>query len=154
AHAAVDEAKDRAGRRFTTPLIRRRLAAAQAAERALLDELGFSSYSAYLLGRASGRANDVEADRRLAAAKAALADAEAVWAEIEGQSDWGWPGTDSEEEALWTQARALIGPIPVGEAQDSGALEELLRSYRTPAPDWRPAAIAVVKALNEAGVEA
>ena len=153
AHAAVDEAKDRANRRFATALVRRRLAAAVAAEQAILDELGFSSYSAYLLGRASGQSHDTEADRRLTAAKAALADAEAVWAEIEGQDDWSWPGTSDEESALRTQVRALVGPVPVEQAVDSEALERLLRDYRTPAPDWRPAAYAVIKALAEAGAD-
>ncbi|MDQ1395743.1 MAG: hypothetical protein QOG64_1002, partial [Acidimicrobiaceae bacterium] len=104
AHSGVDEAEDRAGRRFGGGMARRRLEAARAVEQDLLAELGLRSYADYMMMRAGGAGSDPDAERRLATAKAALADAEAVWQEIEGQSEPDWPGRHAEEEALRTQA--------------------------------------------------
>ena len=120
AHAAVDEAEDQASRRFGGMLAKRRLANAREAEAAILKELGFSSYAEFLMGQAGGAGADPDADRRLAEAKAALADADAVWDEIQGHTDFAWPGTDAEEDGLRTQAATLLGPVVAETAGDTG----------------------------------
>lgn len=156
AHTAVDEAEERARKRMAGPIAARRLAAARAQEEEILAQLGLPSYAAYLLLRASSGNVDADGERRLAVARAALTDAEAMWAEVNGENG----GEDDEavrdrERDLRAQAVDVLGPdaaIVVSEVT-LDRLEVLLREQRMPAPDWRPAAEGLVEALLDAGVD-
>jgi hypothetical protein len=80
-HTEVTTAQARVDRPFPGSAARRRLAEAEAAEEKFLQELGFSSYSAYLLD-AVVRPVDPESLRRLSNAERAVAEAEAAWQNV------------------------------------------------------------------------
>ena len=150
AHADVDEAEERAHRKLSGPIAARRLTAARAAEEEILQKLNLPSFAAYLLLRASAGNVDPDGERHLTAARAALADAEAMWAEVNGSGE----GVDAdshrdEERELRAEAVTVLGPeaaIIVSEVSLE-RLESVLREQHTPAPDWKPAAAALVEAL-------
>ena len=114
AHAAVIQAEQRLERRSVgAAAFRRRLDAAIAIEQGVLERLGFSSYTGYLLQRTPGLAAPDDA-QRLSRARATLADAEAVWEEIHAfAGERARPDTvDVERAALLEQAVALLGFDP------------------------------------------
>jgi hypothetical protein len=147
AHAAVVDAGEKIdGKRMAGPLSRRRLEAAQAAEEALLRRLDLASYQAFLLRTAPGLTRPIE-NEHLARARAALADAEAVWEELHA------PGPDekvarallAESDRLRAEAVALLGADP---GRD---VEGALRALRRPAEDPRAAREALRAALEAVG---
>jgi len=146
AHAAVVQATEKVeGIRRPRPLARRRLEAAQAAELALLEKLGLSSYHAFLLRAAPGMSLPVKQER-LERANAALADAEAVWEELHA------PAADdrlaqelaAETNRIRTAAVDLIGDDPGADVDGA------LRALRRPA-DSEPARLELLAALEAVG---
>lgn len=85
-HTEVTIAQARVDRPFPGPSARRRLAEAEAAEAKFLQELGFSSYSAYLLDTVV-RPADPEPLRRLSTAERAVAEAEVAWQSVAPVAD-------------------------------------------------------------------
>lgn len=81
AHQALLDARDEPERRVRRGAVARRIAEAEAAERAALDKLGFATWTDYLMGHRGGT-RDPEAPRRLEQARielaAAIAEAEAL----------------------------------------------------------------------------
>jgi hypothetical protein len=144
-HAEVLDAEDKADRRLASPIARKRQKDAQESERRLLAELGFSSYSDYLLSTAT-LVVDPAAPRRLIDTRRRLDDAEAVWDEVTGGSIRAQRERVEERQvALLVQARDLLG----GRLPD-GDVAVALRELRT-APD-APDDLALVAALRDVGI--
>ena len=132
AHAAVDEAEDKATKRFASVLSKRRLEAARATELELLEQLGIPSYATFVLQQATGAIVDPRLSHRLAAARAALADAEAVAAAVEARAgDPAAAALKAEETALRHEAAAVLGRDAALAVADIGLerLETLLRNH-------------------------
>lgn len=123
AHRDVLEAEQRAmkkGRRAN----RRRLDAAHAAEQAALAALGVGTYGEYLQGGLPG-SEESGAEDRIGAARAALADAEAVWEELHGgQASPDWTAAKESHVAVRREAHELLGV-----AVEDDQLEERLRNH-------------------------
>ena len=146
AHAAVVEAEEKLeGGRRPKPLARRRLEAARAAERQLLERLGLPSYHAYLFRVAPGLSMPIK-EERLARANAALADAEAVWEELHAPA-----ADDHHAQELAAEANRLRGVAVTLLGADPGAdVEGALRALRR-AADPEPARLALRGALQAVG---
>lgn len=112
-HSEVQNAQARADRPFPGLAARRRLAEAEEAEAKFLQELGFSSYSAYLLD-AVVRPVDPEPLRRLSSAERAVAEAEAAWQELAPIAEALHARQSLVRRAglLREQAAALLGTDP------------------------------------------
>ena len=146
AHAAVVQATEKVeGIRRPRPLARRRLEAAQAAEQGLLEQLGLSSYHAFLLRAAPGMSLPVKQER-LERANAALADAEAVWEELHAPAadDRQAQELAAETNRIRTAAVDLIGDDPGADVDGA------LRALRRPA-DAEPARLQLLAALDAVG---
>lgn len=147
AHRKLLEAEQRANLR-SSRLNRRRLDAAQDAERQALIRLGVADYGDYLrrivpVVRAGG------ATRTLEAAREALADAEAVWEELHG----GVPPMSDDDlaamlAAIREEALELLGRDP-----GDDAIEEALRSQTESVVDVAWAREELGRALADVGVE-
>src|SRR4029079_227135 len=119
---------------MASPMARRRLEAAQAAEQQVLAAMGLPSYHAFLLRTEPGLSTPIE-DDRLKRAHAALMDAEAVWEELHA------PAPDDEHAQQFAaeanrrraDAVALLGGEPAGD------LDGALRALRRPTADSGPA---------------
>ena len=146
AHAAVVEAAEKLeGGRRPRPLAKRRLEAAQTAERHLLERLGLPSYHAYLLRAAPGLSMPVK-EERLARADAALADAEAVWEELHAPA-----ADDQRAQELAAEATRLRAAAVTLLGDDPGAdVEGALRALRC-AADAEPARLALGGVLEAVG---
>jgi hypothetical protein len=147
AHAAVVEAEEKVeGKRVASPMARRRLDAAEAAEQKVLERLGLPSYHAFLLRTAPALSSQVD-EERLERAYAALVDAEAVWEELHAPAADDHRAQDlaAEVNRLRDAAAALVGADPGGD------LEGALRALRQPPEDPEPARHALVAALEAVG---
>lgn len=130
-------------------LNRRRLDDAHKAEQIALQALGVSSYGDYLQrvapaleGGGAGGSED-----RLAKARAALADAEAVWEELHGgQASPEWTAAREAQAAVRATAFELLGR----EVADD-ELEDALRNHLEAMVDTSWAHEGLVNALREAG---
>jgi hypothetical protein len=148
AHAELIEAIDRADSRFGGARAQRRVEALRSAERAILDLLGFTSYSDYMMGYSLLHV-DPEKEAALDAAREELSDAEDAWHVLEAETDaeLARAGIVEERRLLLEQAEQLVGrPVP------TGTVIETLRSLRVAAP--APVALTdrLRQALDEAGV--
>ncbi|HEX7166754.1 MAG TPA: hypothetical protein VF230_07225 [Acidimicrobiales bacterium] len=147
AHREVLEAEQRVMRKGSR-LNKRRLEQAQESERAALQVLGVASYGEYLQQVApSVEIGDLPEDR-VAAARASLADAEAVWEELHG-------GQASPEytEAKAEEARVRAAALELLEEEvPDDRLEEALRAHLEAVVDTGWAAQALVDAMHGAGV--
>ncbi len=156
-HTEVTNAQARADRPFPGSAARRRLAEAEAAEAKFLADLGFSSYTAYLLDTVVNPA-DPEPLRRLSSAERAVAEAEVAWQNVAPVADELYVHQSLQRQATQLQERAaaLLGFDPgnaVAEhladwpescARLTEARADLQRVLRTAgiAPDVDPAATA------------
>ena len=112
-HTEVTNAQARVDRPFPGPAARRRLAEAEAAEARFLQELGFTSYSAYLLDTIVHPA-DPEPLRRLSNAERAVAEAEVAWQNVAPVADELYVRQSLQRQAIQLQERAaaLLGFDP------------------------------------------
>lgn len=139
AHRQVLEAEQKMMRKGSR-LHRRRLDQAYEAERAALAALDVGSYGEYLRRVAPADEVSSSSEDPAAAARAALADAEAVWEELHGGlASPEWTAAKAEEGEVRNQAHELLGrPVP-----DSG-LAAALRGHREDVVDvgWAEEALA------------
>jgi hypothetical protein len=103
AYRDVIEAEERASRRLSSPLARRRVKAANEVLQSVLDRIGAPSYSAYLLRAVEVQAGS-EAARQLERSRRELADA----------------------QARWDQLNETFGPLGL---EDEGALRSLVEEH-------------------------
>lgn len=143
AHRQVLEAEQKMMRKGSR-LHRRRLDQAYEAERAALAALDVGSYGEYL--RRVAPADEVSASSKdpAAAARAALADAEAVWEELHGGlASPEWTEAKAEECEVRSQAHELLGrPVPDPE------LAAALRGHREDVVDVEGAEEALAHAVG------
>jgi hypothetical protein len=117
AHADLLDALERAEGRFGGARAQRRVEAARAAEQAVLDELGFGSYSDYMMGYSLLHV-DPEKEAVLDAARVELAAAEDEWRLLEAETEAELARAERMERRrlLLDDARVLLGrPVPAGE---------------------------------------
>ena len=146
AHREVLEAEQRAMKKGSR-LNRRRLDAAHEAEQTALAALGVKSYGEYLQRIAPVLEGSDSNEDRLAAAQAALADAEAVWEELHGgQASPEWTAVKEQQAQIRTEALALLGR----DVEDH-ALEDELRGQLETVVDTEWAEQALANALRQAG---
>lgn len=148
AHAEVLEALERADSRFGGARAQRRVDTARAAERALLDQLGFGSYSDYMMGYSLLHV-DPEREAALDAARAELSAAEDAWRLLQAETEGELARAERMERRrlLVEEAAGHLGrPVPAG-----AAVAEL-RALRVPAD--LPAALVedLQRGLDAAGV--
>ncbi|HEX2850922.1 MAG TPA: hypothetical protein VHN98_10230 [Acidimicrobiales bacterium] len=109
AHAELLDAEQRAVRKGSR-INRRRLEQAEEAERAALHALGVSSYGDFLQDVVPVLEGGQVDDRRVSEARAALANAEAVWGQLHGGSvDPAWTAAREEVVAVRAEAADLLG---------------------------------------------
>lgn len=149
AHREVLEAEQRTMKKSSRSN-RKKLESAHAAEQAALTALGVTSYGEYLqrvapmITNGGGNRED-----RLASAKAALADAEAVWEELHGgQASPEWTEAKQHQAAIRQEAHELLG-VEVGDA----GLAAALRGHLETVVDTGWAEQALVTALHRAGTD-
>ena len=147
AHREVLEAEQRAMKKSSRSN-RKKLEAAHEVENAALAALGVTSYGEYLqhvapnLGTGGGNREE-----RLASAKAALADAEAVWEELHGgQASPEWTEAKRHQATIRQEALDLLGADV-----DDADIEAALRSHLETVVDTGWAEQALVDALRHAG---
>jgi chromosome segregation protein len=146
AHREVLEAEQRAMKKGSR-LNRRRLDAAHEAEQVALAALGVKTYGEYLQRIAPALEGGASTEDRIAAAKAAVADAEAVWEELHGgQASPEWTAAKERQAAVRIEAHALVG-----EDVDDADLEDRLRSHLETVVDTEWAEQALAKALADVG---
>lgn len=145
AHELVLRLGARARGKVASRMVARRLDAAQAVERGILQRIGVTSYDAFLL-RTSSILGDLDAADRVAQARRRLAEAEAAWELAQGQEPEPVRELRRERARLLTEAAELLGrAVPAAE------VEVALRSYRV-APDVHRLEAALAGALEAAGV--
>ncbi len=122
AHADLLEAMDKADSRFGGARAKRRVEELREAERSLLDDMGFTSYSDYMMGNSLLHV-DSEKEEALEAARRELASAEDLWGSLAAETDAELARAEVIEHRrrLLEQARALLRrPVP-----PAAAVEEL-----------------------------
>ncbi len=127
AHDEVLDAERRASGRMGRKAALKQLDEARELEQAILDRVGFPTWTSYVMG--SSLLNiDPMAEVRLETARAELAEAEAAWADLTGQleADPDYSGLLDRLEAVFLAAFDILG----GETE--GDLEGLLRSHLVP----------------------
>ncbi|MDQ3107675.1 MAG: hypothetical protein M3Q68_07720 [Actinomycetota bacterium] len=125
AHRDVLEAEQRVMQKGSR-INRRRLDSSHETEQRALGALGLTSYSQYLQQIASTLDDDASGADRLTLARAALADAEAVWNELHGgEASPEWTAAKEHEAIVRTEALALLE-----RKVDDVDLESALRSHR------------------------
>lgn len=146
AHRDVLDAEQRAMKKGSR-LNRRRLDAAHEAEQAALSALGVKSYGEYLQRIAPAIEPTGSGEDRVAAARAALADAEAVWEELHGgQASPEWTAAKEHQASVRAEALAILG-----NDVDDDAIEERLRNHLEAVVDTEWAETALATALRQAG---
>lgn len=146
AHRDVLDAEQRAMKKGSR-LNRRRLDAAHEAEQAALSALGVKSYGEYLQRIAPAIEPAGSGEDRVAAARAALADAEAVWEELHGgQASPEWTAAKEHQASVRAEAIAMLGADV-----DDDALEDRLRNHLEAVVDTEWAETALATALRQAG---
>ena len=147
AHREVLEAEQRTMKKSSRSN-RKKLEAAHEAEQAALSALGVTSYGEYLQHVAPSVNGGGNREERLAAAKAALADAEAVWEELHGgQASPEWTEAKQHQAAIRQEALGLLG-----EDVEDPHLAAALRRHLETVVDTGWAEQALVDALRRAGV--
>lgn len=146
AHREVLEAEQRTMKKGSR-LNRRRLDAAHEAEQTALAALGVSTYGEYLQRIAPTLEDPSSGEDRVAAARAALADAEAVWEELHGgEASPEWTAAKERQAAVRTEALAMLDR----DVEDD-ELEDALRSHLETVVDSDWAEQALLTALRGAG---
>ncbi len=149
AHAELIEAEQRAMKKGSR-LNRRRLEQAEEAERQALQALGLGSYGEFLQNMAPLLDDDGSADEgRVAEARAALADAEAVWEELHGGTvDPAWTAAREEQARIRADAAGIVDD----DCPDT-EVEARLRSHLEAVVDTGWAEDALRDALAAVGVD-
>lgn len=146
AHRDVLDAEQRAMKKGSR-LNRRRLDAAHEAEQAALSALGVKSYGEYLQRIAPAIEPAGSGEDRVAGARAALADAEAVWEELHGgQASPEWTAAKEYQASVRAEALAMLDADV-----DDDAIEDRLRSHLEAVVDTEWAETALATALRQAG---
>jgi hypothetical protein len=129
AHAALLNAIDRADGRFAGGRAQRRVDAARGVEHAILSELGFASYSDYMMGYSLLNV-DPEKEAALDAARANLSAAEDAWRLIEAETDAELARAErmDRRRQLVEDGRSLLGR----RVSSAGIIDEL-RAHRVAA---------------------
>jgi hypothetical protein len=149
AHEALLEAIEHAEGRFSGGRARQRVVARRAAEQAVLDRLGFISYSDYMIGYSVVHA-DPAREAALDLARAALTEAEEEWTRLEAAAQAGLARAALLDRRRSRRERAaLMLDVPVAEGSAQGAL----RSLRRPAPAVLEAEQRLSAALADAGLD-
>ncbi len=148
AHAELLDAIDRADSRFGGARAQRKVDALRTAEHAILDELGFTSYSDYMMGNSLLHVDPAK-EAALDAAREELASAEDAWRAIEADTDAELARAEVVERRrqLVEQASALLGGRP-----PTGTVIESLRALRASAPPPTAHMERLRHALDAAGV--
>ncbi len=148
AHADLLDAIDRANSRLGGARAQRRVEKLRDAEVAILDELGFTSYSDYMMGYSLLHV-DPEKEAALDAARNELADAEDAWEALEAETESELARAELVERRrlLLEQAGSLVAPAALSE----NAIEHL-RTLRVEAQPGVDVADALRQALDAAGV--
>jgi hypothetical protein len=148
AHADVLEAIEKADGRFAGTRAARRVDAARAVEHALLDELGFTSYSDYMMGNSLLNV-DPGKEAQLESARAELSAAEDEWRLLEAGREAELARAERMERRrlLLDEASAVLGHRVTAEK----AVGEL-RALRVPAPVPPELVQELQHRLDEAGV--
>ena len=144
-HREVLEAEQRVMRKGNRQN-KKRLDSAQEAERVALLAVGVTSYGEFLQRVMPGER--AGGDDRIKHARAALADAEAVWEELHGgQASTEYTAAREHQQAVRAEAHAMLGrEVPDDEIADA------LRSHLEAVVDTGWAEQALVDALGAAGV--
>jgi len=147
AHEAVLLAQERAERRFGGDRARQRLEDARAAEQAILDRIGFATYTTFVMGTSIQHV-DPEREHRLDAARQELADAEDALARLEEGIDDELARAElrSRRRAVHDEAVALLGHDPGDD------LEWTLRHHRVEVSGGGDRALRLRAALEGAGI--
>lgn len=148
-HAALLEASDRADRRLAGERARRRVDELRAAEQEVLDRLGFTSHSDYMMGSSLLQVDPVK-EAALERARRELVRVEDEWHRIQGATEAALARAEllDRRRVLLEEARELLGSAVPG-----GPPQEALRAMRVPAVSRRDAARQVQAALVAAGLE-
>jgi hypothetical protein len=149
AHDELLDALDKADGRFAGARARQRVDELRAAEQVVLDRLGFTSYSDYMMGNSRLHV-DPEKEAALVAARAELTAAEDHWHRIERSTDAALARAAAldRRRGLLEQARRLLGE-PVGFDQVQGAL----RALRVPVVTAADSARRLHQALEAIGLD-
>jgi hypothetical protein len=146
AHREALDAEQKAMRKGSR-LNRRRLDQAHEQESAALAALGVSSYGEYLQRVAPIAEGGAPGEDRIEQARAALADAEAVWEELHGgQASPEWTAAKEEQAEIRTAAFALIG-----REVDDAELDAVLRGHLEIVVDTGWAEQELILVLGRAG---
>lgn len=129
AHADLVDALDKAEGRFGGARAQRRVDAARVAEQAILDELGYGSYSDYMMGYTLLHV-DPQKEAALDAARAELSSAEDAWRLLQAETEAELARAERIERRrlLLDDARVLLG-----RAVSAGEAVAQLRAHRVPA---------------------
>lgn len=147
AHREVLESEQRTMKKSSRSN-RKKLEAAHEAERTALSALGVTSYGEYLQHVAPNISGGGNREERLADAKAALADAEAVWEELHGgQASPEWTEAKQHQAAIRQEALEVLGADV-----DDADLDAALRGHLETVVDTEWAEQALVTALRRGGV--
>ncbi|MEQ1786503.1 MAG: hypothetical protein ABL966_05575, partial [Acidimicrobiales bacterium] len=147
-HADLLDATEKAGGRFGGGRAQRRVESLRAAEQTVLDEMGFTSYSDYMMGNSLLHVDPAK-EATLDAARAELADAEDAWRTLQAATDAELERAERMERrrGLLDDARALLGrPI------SSGSVIEALGELQVEAEAPGDATAELREALDHAGV--
>lgn len=148
AHADVVEAEQRVMKKRSR-INRRRLEVAHDAEQAVLASLGAQSYAEFVHRIAPTLENERVGGERLAAAQAALADAEQVWDELHGgEASPEWTAAKEQQASVRQEAFEVLG-----REVDDDEIGEALRSLVETVVDTGWAEEALAAALADAGAD-
>jgi hypothetical protein len=147
-HAELVEALDKAGGRFGAARAQRRVESARAEEQAILDELGYGSYSDYMMGYTLLQV-DPDKEAALEAARVELSSAEDSWRRLQAEAEAVLARAERMERRrrLRDEARVLLGrAVPAGEVVSE------LRAHRVPAVVPPEVVDALQRSLEDAGL--
>ena len=149
AHREVLEAEQRVMRKGSRTN-RRKLEQTQEAERDALKALGVASYGEYLQRVAPDLEGGPSAEERIAQARAALADAEAVWEELHGgQASPDYTAAKEEEASIRNEALVMLADQTVEDAD----IESRLRAHVETVVDTEWAEQQLREAMRTQGAE-
>lgn len=149
-HAELVEAMEKSEGRFGgTRRAAERVVGLRAAEQELLDRLGFTSYSAYMMGYSLFNADPLQ-EKALDLAREELAAAEDAWHSIEQATEAALARAEALDarRGLLERAHNLLGHAAPG-----GRPQEALRSLRVPAVSALESARLLRASLDAVGVD-
>ena len=148
AHADLLDAIDKADSRFGGARAQRKVEAMRSVELELLDQLGFTSYSDYMMGYSLLNV-DPDKEETLDRARSELSGAEDVWRllEVETEAELAHAEVMDRRRGLLDEARKLLGqPVPPAEVVHE------LRTLRVEPTQAAPSSDALRQSLDDAGL--